>query len=84
MDIIISNSYYDVKEVNAEASGESTKPELSEWQKAFQEVSSDYDENFIYKVGEIVEEPNFCKYRFKECARGIHFFINRQEAVDYI
>lgn len=47
------------------------------------EVSSDYDENFIYKVGEIVEEPNFCEDRFEECAKGIHFFINRQEAVEY-
>lgn len=47
------------------------------------EVSSSYDETFIYRVGEIVEEPNFCEDRFEECARGIHFFINRQEAVEY-
>ena len=47
------------------------------------EVSSNYDETFIYKVGEIVEEPNFCEDRFNECAEGIHFFINRQEAVEY-
>ena len=46
-------------------------------------VSSDYDIDFLYKVGETVEEPNFCEDRFKECARGIHFFVNRQEAVDY-
>ena len=46
-------------------------------------VSSDYDIDFLYKVGETVEEPNFCEDRFKECAPGIHFFINRQEAVDY-
>ena len=47
------------------------------------EIASDRDEDFIYKVGEIVEEPNFCEDRFKECAEGIHFFINRQEAIDY-
>ena len=47
------------------------------------EIASDHDSNFIYKVGETVEEPNFCEDRFKECAKGIHFFINRQEAVDY-
>lgn len=47
------------------------------------EVKSDRDDSFIYKVGEIVEEPNFCEDRFRECAAGIHFFINRQEAVDY-
>ena len=47
------------------------------------EIASDRDEDFIYKVGEIVEEPNFCEDRFRECAGGIHFFINRQEAIDY-
>lgn len=48
-----------------------------------QQVCSNYNKNFIYKVGEIVEEPNFCEDRWDECAAGIHFFINRQEAVDY-
>ena len=47
------------------------------------EIASDRDGTFIYKVGETVTEPNFCEDRFKECAKGIHFFINRQEAVDY-
>lgn len=47
------------------------------------EISSNYDDTFIYKVGETVTAPNFCEDRFKECAEGIHFFINRQEAVDY-
>lgn len=47
------------------------------------EIASDRDNTFIYKVGETVTEPNFCEDRFKECAEGIHFFINRQEAVDY-
>ena len=46
------------------------------------EVKSNYDKNFIYRLGEIVEEPNFCEDRW-ECAEGIHFFINRQEAVEY-
>ena len=47
------------------------------------EVASDYNYTFIYKVGETVTEPNFCEDRFNECAAGIHFFINRQEAVNY-
>ena len=47
------------------------------------EIASDRDETFIYTVGEIVIEPNFCEDRFEECAAGIHFFVNRQEAVDY-
>ena len=46
-------------------------------------VPSSYDSNFIYTVGEIVEEPNFDEDRWNECAPGIHFFINRQEAVEY-
>lgn len=47
------------------------------------EIASDYDSTFIYRVGETVTEPRFCEDRFKECAEGIHFFINRQDAVDY-
>ena len=47
------------------------------------EVKSNYDKSFIYRLGEIVEEPNFCEDRWDECAEGIHFFINRQEAVEY-
>jgi hypothetical protein len=48
-----------------------------------QSVCSDYRKEFVYVVGKTVEEPNFSEDRFKECAQGIHFFINRQEAVDY-
>ena len=44
---------------------------------------SGYDKNFIYKVGEIVQVNNFDTNRFNECAPGIHFFITRQEAVEY-
>ena len=47
------------------------------------EICSDHDSSFIYKIGEIVEEPNFCTDRFIECAPGIHFFINRGEAIEY-
>ena len=46
-------------------------------------VCSDYNNEFVYTIGETVTEPDFCEYRFIECAAGIHFFINRQEAVDY-
>ena len=47
------------------------------------EVVSGYDKNFVYRVGETVEVPNFDTDRKNECAPGIHFFITRQEAVDY-
>ena len=48
-----------------------------------EEIESSYDSSFIYKVGEIVEEPDFNEDRWNECSQGIHFFINRQEAVNY-
>ena len=47
-------------------------------------VTSDRDEEFLYRVGETVSVPDFCDNRFLECAAGIHFFVNRQEAVEYI
>ena len=46
-------------------------------------VSSRWDRNFVYTVGAVVEVPDFDKNRWNECAAGIHFFINRQEAVNY-
>ena len=46
-------------------------------------VSSYYDKSFIYTVGEVVEVPDFDTDRWNECSAGIHFFINRQEAVEY-
>ena len=47
------------------------------------ECYSDYNSNFIYEVGKTVEVDNFCEDRWSECAPGIHFFINRQEAINY-
>jgi len=47
------------------------------------EIKSDYDDNFIYRVGEIVEVDNFDEDRFNECSTGIHFFIARESAVAY-
>ena len=46
-------------------------------------VTSNRDKNFIYKVGEIVEVKDFDTNRWNECSTGIHFFVTRQEAVDY-
>lgn len=47
------------------------------------EVESYYDKTFIYEVGKIVSVDNFDEDRWNECSTGIHFFINRQEAVQY-
>lgn len=44
---------------------------------------SKYDPYFWYVVGDTVEVPNFDEDRWTECAPGIHFFINRQQAVEY-
>lgn len=49
----------------------------------FTKAKSNYDSDFIYEVGKIVEVENFDDNRWNECAPGIHFFITRQEAVDY-
>ena len=49
----------------------------------YNEVDSDSDNNFIYKVGEIVEVKDFDDDRWNECSIGIHFFITRDEAIRY-
>ena len=49
----------------------------------FTKGKSKYDSNFIYEIGKTVEVENFDDNRWNECAPGIHFFITRQEAVDY-
>ena len=48
------------------------------------ESASSRDADFVYRVGEIVEVSDFCDDRWNECAPGIHFFITRQEAEDYV
>ena len=44
---------------------------------------STHDSNFAYRVGETVRVDDFDEDRKNECAPGIHFFITRQEAVEY-
>ena len=47
-------------------------------------ATSQYDSNFTYRVGDIVEpELPFSKDWFNECESGIHFFITRIEAENY-
>ena len=47
-------------------------------------AESGRDSNFIYRVGETVSVDDFDEDRRNECSTGIHFFITRQEAVDYV
>ena len=37
----------------------------------------------LYKVGEMVYPDKFDENRYKECSNGIHFFIDRQLAINY-
>ena len=37
----------------------------------------------LYKVGEIVYPDSFDENRWNECSHGIHFFIDKQEAINY-
>ena len=37
----------------------------------------------LYKVGEMVYPDSFDEDRWHECTNGIHFFIDKQEAIDY-
>ena len=46
-------------------------------------ISSSHDSSFTYEVGKTVEVQDFDTNRWNECTRGIHFFINRQEAINY-
>ena len=46
-------------------------------------IKSDYNSEFIYKVGEIVTVDNFDDDRWNECSTGIHFFMNRDNAINY-
>ena len=52
--------------------------------ESIEEVSSNYDNTFIYKVGEEVKVDNFDTDRWSECSAGIHFFITKEEAIDYV
>ena len=36
-----------------------------------------------YKIGEYVYPDSFDDNRFNECSHGIHFFINKEEAINY-
>ena len=46
-------------------------------------VNTNYTPHVTYKVGETVLPDSFDDDRWNECSHGIHFFITRQEAVDY-
>ena len=44
---------------------------------------SSYNNDFVYEVGKTVKVDDFNEDRWDECSTGIHFFMQRQEAIDY-
>ena len=60
-----------------------SKAKVLEIEGGLQEISSDWDDTFIYKVGEIVEVKDFEEDRWEECSTGIHFFISKDDAISY-
>ena len=47
-------------------------------------INNSYTPSVTYKVGEMVYPDSFDDDRFEECSHGIHFFINKKEAIDYV
>ena len=45
--------------------------------------NTSYSPAVTYVVGEIVYPDSFDENRWNECSHGIHFFINKQEAINY-
>ena len=49
----------------------------------FTTAYSYYDRIFQYTVGQTVIVDDFDEDRWNECSTGVHFFITREEAIDY-
>ena len=52
-------------------------------QEYVEEVINENYNPTLYKVGEMVYPDKFDDNRWNECSNGIHFFINKQDAIDY-
>lgn len=60
---------------------------LSITNKHGKEIDSIINENYvrtIYIVGEMVYPDSFDENRWNECSHGIHFFMTKEEALEYI
>ena len=49
----------------------------------FDEVVNNNYKKTIYKVGEMVYPDSFDENRWNECSNGIHFFVNKEDAINY-
>jgi hypothetical protein len=58
--------------------------EIWEGENQVSKATSQWDNSFVYRVGETVRPTNgWCEDRWNECAPGIHFFLTRYEAEEY-
>ena len=46
-------------------------------------INNSYQPEIKYRVGETVYPDSWDDNRWNECSHGIHFFINRQDAINY-
>ena len=51
--------------------------------KHYDEVTNNNYKETVYKVGEMVYPDSFDENRWNECSHGIHFFVNKQDAINY-
>ena len=51
--------------------------------KAVDVITNTNEKECVYKVGEMVYPDSFDENRWNECSHGIHFFINKQSAINY-
>jgi hypothetical protein len=75
--IVFSINNYKCRTVKAEViaiDGDETKGKT---------IESDYDSNFIYEVGKIVEVKDFNLMYNIECSTGVHFFWTKEQAENY-
>lgn len=46
-------------------------------------INLSQEHHVVYKVGEMVYPDSFDENRWNECSHGIHFFVNKQDAINY-
>lgn len=54
-----------------------------DYKESYKEAWSLVDENFVYRVGEWVEVKDFNEDRWMDSTTGIHFWLTREEALNY-
>src|SRR5574344_410063 len=57
--------------------------DLSDTNKTITKIINTNYEPLTYEVGEIAVADKFDEDRWNECSNGIHFFINKQDAINY-